>query len=414
MLTHRFPYPPNRGDRIRSYNILRFVAEHFSVSLGCTSDEPIAHEELGHIQAMVREMHIGPLKPANRYVNGLRSLAKGQSLTEGMFASSALASQVCRWQRERPFDAVLVFCSSMFPYIDNSVYAQSNVVVDLVDVDSEKWREMASSTRNAKRWLFNTESKRVRRLEQRIADRASAVTLVSELEADLYKACVNVPADTYVEGFSNGVDTNYFYGSSLKEDAIDEDCDLHEHADSNLEQPTRLVFTGVLDYAPNVDGVVWFCEEVLPLLRRTGNFVLSIVGRRPTQQVLDLGQDAHVDIRANVPDVRPYLRSADIAISPLHLARGIQNKVLEAMSMGLAVVATHQSAEGIEAVDGRHLVVADSSQEWSLALQRLVQDTKMRNEIGAAARELVVRKYSWASRLAPLKNILRSRLSVET
>lgn len=413
MLTHRFPYPPNRGDRIRSYNMLRVLTQHFNVSLGCTADESVTPEQLDHLRSLLGDVCVGPLNTAQRYASGLKSLATGRSLTEGMFASPSLASTVRRWQVDDPFDVVLVFCSSMFPYIENDAFAHANVVVDLVDVDSEKWRQMSTDTRNAKRWIFQIESKRVRRLEQRIAHRANAVTLVSDAEAALYRRTVEVPASTPVDGVSNGVDTAFFRNAG-------EPLAAGVASDSLIPKPrpngsgcTSLVFTGVLDYPPNVEGIIWFCDEVLPLIQQDGGFELSIVGRRPVPQVIELSSRPGVTVEGEVPDVRPFLRRADIAISPLHLARGIQNKVLEAMSMGLPVVATPQSAEGIEAVHGKQLVVADSKEAWHVELGELAQASSGRNVIGDAARELVEQRYSWAGRLKPMIKILKSGLSVE-
>lgn len=400
MLTHRFPYPPNRGDRIRSYNLLRVLSEEFRVTLCSTTDEPISPHDLAHVQSLCESVLVAPLGRYQRTCRGLKSFAIGKSLTEGMFASPNLSRHIKRCHQQRPFDAVLVFCSSMYPYVDNQAFDGTPTVVDLVDVDSQKWRQMSRESHFHKKFLYAAESTRVQRLEQRIADRASAVSLVSEAEAELFRQTTAVTKPTY--GISNGVDTEYFSPPSAAT------C----LASRRLQHATRLslVFTGVLDYAPNVDGMVWFCRQVLPQLSREVDFQLSIVGRRPCRRILDLDAIPGVDVVGEVPDVRPYLRRADVAISPLKLARGIQNKVLEAMAMGLPVVLSPQSAEGIGAVSGNEFLIADSVDQWCTTLHALAADLNARTRIAEAARQLVCSEFSWPTRLACFVSLLESSI----
>lgn len=398
MLTHRFVYPPNRGDRIRSYNILKVLSEHFRVTLACTLDEPVSDEEQQHVCRFCESILSSELSRSGRLFTAATSALRGESLTAGMFYSRQLWDQVQQQQQLQPFDVVLVFCSSMFPYVDTPQFADTPVIVDLVDVDSVKWAQMAQQSSWSKRPIYRMEASRVRKLEQRIAGRARAVALVSDQEADLYRRTVATAATT-VRGVSNGVDTDYFTPPATV-------------CRSSSQTAVSLVFTGVLDYAPNVEGIVWFCREVLPQLTTRFEFQLSIVGRRPNARVAALDRLPAVEVVGAVPDVRPYLQRADIAISPLKLARGIQNKVLEAMACGLPVVATQQSAEGIDAQPEAEIVIADTVQQWCHSLERLVEHPTARAHIGTAARELVVTKYSWPARLAGLGDLLDSSVAV--
>ncbi|XZE54253.1 TIGR03087 family PEP-CTERM/XrtA system glycosyltransferase [Planctomycetaceae bacterium SH139] len=398
MLTHRFPYPPNRGDRIRSYNLLKVLSEHFRVTLGSTTDEPVHQHELDHVQSLCDDLFVAPLGNIRRFGRALGSFAVGNSITEGMFASRQLARQINRWHEKTPFDAVLVFCSSMYPYVDKKSFAGVQRIVDLVDVDSQKWRQMNRQARGPKKFLYGSESKRVRKLEQRIADRTDAVALVSDSEADLFHRTVAVSKPSF--GISNGVCTNYF--TPRPQAAI------HLPPKTLCSTTLSLVFTGVLDYAPNVEGIVWFCRNVLPKLSGVIDVQLSVVGRRPCRQVLELGSIPGVKIVGEVPDVRPHLHQADVAISPLKLARGIQNKVLEAMAAGMPVVVTPESAEGIDAVSGEQFFVADTVEAWCETLSRLASDPVLRTTVGTSARRLVKSEYSWSARMAKFVAIVNS------
>ncbi len=396
MLTHRFPYPPNRGDRIRSYHLLRTLSKHYDVALASTTDEVVPVDDFEHVQSQCESVAIASLGRYRRLVAAAGSFAAGGSLTVGMFTSASLRRQIVHWHDERPFDGVLVFCSSMFPYVDQPAFAGVQRVVDLVDVDSQKWSQMSRETTWPMNWVYRFESKRVQRLEQRIADSATATVLVSNREADVFRSSVRV--SNPVIGICNGVDTNYFHPNSTV---------LLAPRPSQLAN-LSLVFTGVLDYHPNVEGIIWFCRQVLPQLQCQVKVRLLIVGRRPCGRVLELGAIRGVEIVGEVPDVRPYLREADIAISPLHLARGIQNKVLEAMASALPVVVSPESAEGIEANSGSEIMIAESASQWCETLLQLAKDPASRQRIGAAARDLVVSRYSWAARLQPFVELFRS------
>ena len=380
-LAHRFPYPPNRGDRIRSYNLLRFLSDSFAVTLACPHEEPIESSQREHLDHFCDSIITCRTSPT-RWIGAAGMFAKGRSLSEGLFRSTEIWNRVCDLQRTEPFDVAFVFCSSMFSYIRDPVFAGTHTIVDLVDVDSHKWSQMSGQASWPKSWIYDAEAKRVRALEKEISLRAHAVTLVSDDEAKLFDEVVAPPFPAV--GVRNGVDAEYFAPSISR-----------EASPGDTTRPIRLVFTGVMDYSPNVEGMIWFCKEVLPQLRQRVDVSLDVVGRRPSRRVRQLDDPPAVNIVGAVPDVRPYLSKAEIAISPLHLARGIQNKVLEAMASGLPVVSTPQSAVGIDGRPGVDLLVASDLDEWCAAIESLASNPAMRLEMGANARRLVEEKYNW-------------------
>jgi sugar transferase (PEP-CTERM/EpsH1 system associated) len=396
MLVHRVPFPPNRGDRIRSFHFLRFLAQQGDVWLATLADEPLAEGTCQALAGLCREVAIAHLG-RSRWLRGAWSLARGRSATEGLFASPALRQTLRRWARQVRWDVAFVFCSSTVPYLELPELADVPAIVDLVDVDSQKFFDYSTHSWGLKRWLYQIEGRRLRRLEASLASRASALVLVSEPEADLYRQICPHAAPVVVP---NGVDTDYF-----------------DPAPQNrapwralpAADRTSVVFVGALDYRANVDGVCWFVREIWPEVRKAlPAFTLGLVGRRPVPAVRRLALVPGVRVFADVPDVRPYLAAADLAIAPLRIARGIQNKVLEALAMGKAVVASPPAAVGLEASEAEGLVVARSPADWVAALRRLAlsSHTAAGRDRAIAARAWVVNHYSWPRAFQKLRSVL--------
>jgi sugar transferase (PEP-CTERM/EpsH1 system associated) len=394
MLVHRVPYPPNRGDRIRSYHLLRHLAAEYDVHLATLCDEPVSSDAVEALKSICRRVEIASVTGSARWLRAAWSLARGFTATEGLFRSPRLADVVRRWASQTRFDAALVFCSSMLQYLDCAELGSVRAVVDLVDVDSQKWFDYADRGSGAKRWLFRLEGRRLRKLEQRAIDRATAVTLVSEAEAELFRRVC--PNDKTV-AIPNGVDLDYFRPQN---DGTRPWIPLPPN------DRTNLVFIGALDYRANIDGITWFASEVWPLLRREmPQLTLGLVGRNPAPAVRKLADIAGIRVFGTVPDVRPFLAAADLVIAPLRIARGIQNKVLEAMAMGKPVICSPGALEGIDAVPQRDLLLAAAPKEWLVAVRRMFGDAELRQQIAQQGRELVQREYSWNLALAPLDGL---------
>jgi sugar transferase (PEP-CTERM/EpsH1 system associated) len=387
LLTHRAPYPPDRGDRIRSYHLLRYLSRQYDVFLGATNDEPVSAETKAALAELTADLAICPLG-RSRWGAAVWTLATGRSATEGLFASSELTRRVRTWARQHRFDAVIAFCSSMVQFATVPELADVPLVVDLVDVDSQKWLDYSAAVRGLKRQLFLLEGHRVHKLEQAIVRRARAITLVSEAEGDLFRhAC---PNDKTI-AVPNGVDLDYF-------------TDKFPVAEP---KPNQCVFVGVLDYRANVESLVWFCREVWPRVIATkSDAVFAIVGKSPAPAVKQLATQSGVRLVGPVPDVRPYIAESRFSVAPLQIARGIQNKVLEAMAMGKPVVASPQALEGIDLVVGREAISAATPADWSAAMLRLFVSAHDANNLGDAARRFVSAQCSWNASLSRLDQIL--------
>ncbi|TWT33786.1 hypothetical protein KOR34_36200 [Posidoniimonas corsicana] len=261
--------------------------------------------------------------------------------------------------------------------------------VDLVDVDSLKWADCAIGAAFPRSWLYRWESTRVQKLEREITRHADRVYIISRDEKQLLQQAVGFENARVA---SNGVDLGYF-----TTDFVQESCRL------------SCCFVGVLDYLPNVEAVVWFANEVWGLIReRHPTAEFKVIGRSPSQAILRLASAPGVSICPDVPDVRPYLRESTVAVAPLRIARGIQNKVLEAMAMGKPVVASPEALTGIEAEPGCDLLVASHASEWVQQVDYLFTNPESMQTLSRRARRFVESNHDWSTCLLPFEELTES------
>jgi sugar transferase (PEP-CTERM/EpsH1 system associated) len=386
LLIHRIPYPPNKGDKIRSYHLLKHLARHYRVHLATFVDDPDDWQHVPHVEALCASSHFAGMKPLLARVRSLQALLKNRSLSLEYYRDASLARWVDETVAKHGIERVLVFSSSMAQYADP--YRSARRVVDFVDVDSDKWRQYAEQKSWPMNWLYRYEARQLLAYERRVARDYDASLFVSAPEADLFRQLA--PESTAKIGhFNNGVDTDYFTPDQ-------------PHANPYAAGERALVFTGAMDYWPNVDAVQWFAADVFPQLRaRFADVKFYIVGARPAAAVQELAKLPGVVVTGTVPDVRPYIAHAAVSVAPLRIARGIQNKVLEAMAMATPVVVSPQALEGIDAEPGSELVLAEDAAGFVDAVATLLagQDSAAA-ALGAAARAKVQRRYSWSSNLA--------------
>jgi sugar transferase (PEP-CTERM/EpsH1 system associated) len=384
-LVHRLPYPPNKGDKVRSYHLLRHLAAQDEVFLGTFVDDPDDEQHLPAVRALCAEVHAVPLAPGRARLRSLRGLLGGDPLTLPYYADAGLAHWIAGLLRRQRIDRVLVFSSSMAQYAEGF---GGPVLVDFVDVDSAKWTDYARARRWPLSWIYGREGRTLLAYERRVAARAKHAFFATEKEAALFRTLAPECADR-VSGLSNGVDAEFFSPHAARPTPFRSD-----------ELP--LVFTGAMDYWPNVDAVCWFVREVLPGLRRSWPALrFHIVGRSPVAAVRELAGPA-VSVSGTVPDVRPYLQHAAVVVAPLRLARGIQNKVLEAMAMARPVVAAAACVEAIDVTAGLHLLAATDAQDFVRRIGPLLSDPALAAGLGAAGRARVLEVYGWEALLQGL------------
>lgn len=389
-LSHRIPFPPDRGDKIRSHHVLKALACLAPVHVATFADDPadLVHEgELAQLAAS--HCLVERRKPVP--VAALEALACGEPVSLRAFRDARISSYVTRVISERPISAVYVFSGQMAQYVPAAF--QGRVVADLVDVDSAKFQAYAAAGKGPRAWMEAREARLLAQVEQAIVERAETTLLVSEEEAGLLRGRLRQSAlRAKVLAMGNGIDTAAF-------------DPVTTHADPAMSSypGPRIVFTGQMDYPPNIAAVMRTASEIMPRLRRhLPDASFHVVGRNPSEALRKLDGRDGVRIWGRVPDVRPYLAAADLALVPLDIARGVQNKVLEAMAMALPTVLTSGAATGIPAQDGRDFLIRDSDEALAEAVLELIAAPQRLRSMGEAARNWVTAHASWPAALADL------------
>lgn len=389
-LAHRVPWPPDRGDKIRSHHILNKLKTMAPVHVGAFADDD---RDMGFAEAEragLASLHV-EIRDKPQWFAGIEALAKGAPVSLTSFGSRNMQDYVDATLAGGKISHIFVFSGQMAQYVPASFAGK--VIMDFVDVDSAKFESYAGEGGGFMRWINAREGLKLSAFEAEVAKRADASLFVSEAEAELFRARSGAEN---VSALGNGIDT-VFYDPAAKIKK------LHPAFPDPL-----IIFTGQMDYRPNIEAVTDFAHNAFPAIRAAHpETSFAIVGRNPTQAVVDLSMLPGVMVTGAVDDVRTWLNGADVVVAPLRIARGIQNKVLEAMAMSKAVVASTAAAEGIHAVDGQHFMVAKDAADEARIVSDLMTDTKRRLALGKAAREHVIAHYGWDQQLAALDGIIQ-------
>jgi sugar transferase (PEP-CTERM/EpsH1 system associated) len=386
-LAHRIPFPPDRGDKIRTFHELRHLAGLGRVHLACLADDEEDAANLAGLREAIGpalgEVHV-EIRRISRVAAGARALIERRPVSLTLFDSGALRGFVERILATGRIGTVFAFSGQMGQFVPERLAAR--FVMDFGDVDSAKF-EAYGAEGGAMAPINRREGRLLAAFERSVAARADVSLFVSDSEAELFRRRSGL-GGADIRALHNGVDLD-FYDPRAPFPRIEERSPL-------------IVFTGQMDYAPNIDAVRWFADEVMPMLPKAR---FAIVGRKPPEAVLKLAGPRTI-VTGAVPDVRSWLAAADVVAAPLRIARGIQNKVLEAMAMGRPVVASPAAFEGIEAEPGRHLLVAASAEAQAEAIGGLLDDPERAAAIGQAARRRMEEAYRWEARLAALGDIV--------
>lgn len=382
-LAHRLPFPPNKGDKLRSYHQLTHLAKHHRVWCACFVDTPEDARLAYKLETSCHQFKAVRLTPIQARLRGLLGMAKGRTITESFYDHPEMWRTLRAWSAQQNFDAVVAFSSSMSPYA-LAVPAERRVL-DLCDLDSEKWHDYARSSRGLSKLFYQTEARRLARQERAWVKTFDATLLITEQEAKPLRADVE---HDRIHVIANGVAIPDSSAVSLGA--------VPEHA----KKRSTIGFVGVMDYRPNVDAVCWFVKTCWAAIRRSSpQAVFRIVGRSPHRQVRALSRVAGVEVVGSVVDIAPEVRSFDVSVAPLRIARGLQNKVLEAMAYAKPVVLTSGAAEGIGGTHEREYLIADDPQTFTNQVLSLLGDASERRRLGDNARRFVQDSYNWDEHL---------------
>jgi len=385
-LAHRTPYPPNKGEKIRAFNFLSRLAKSHEVTSVYWVDD---RQDLKH-SASLQSLCRGRVLPVrlNRFLAMCRavlSLLNGRSFTEGFYGSKSYRRAIDYALRDGPFDAVFVFSSAVAKYAETLDIKIK--IIDFVDVDSDKWGQLAAVSSFPFSYLYRIEKDRLAKFEVSLSNWASRSLFISKVEAELFR---KNGGKGVIEFLPNGTDLD------LRRLPL-EQTPFHAAADRpGRSRGARIIFVGTMDYSPNIDAVRYFAQEIFPLVRREDpEAIFEIVGRGPTKAVTRLKKINGVKVVGEVSDVRSYLVQADVSVAPMRIARGVQNKVLEAMAVGVPVVATPVAIEGIEVRDEEEVLIGKDPEELARQIFRLLRDADLRRSITKKAWTRMNQFYNW-------------------
>jgi sugar transferase (PEP-CTERM/EpsH1 system associated) len=380
-ISHRIPFPPDRGDKIRSHHIVKRLARIAPVHIATFADDDLDMSEEVELATLARSYKL-VRRDKSMAVAGVQALATRQPVSLTAFHDAALGAYVDKLLATRPIATIYVYSGQMGQYVPESY--KGRVIADFVDVDSAKFEAYAAKKHPALRWIQTREARILRDEEARLAELVAE--RLSPQERDL--------ADIRV--LANGIDSEWFDSSKV-------DAEARMRA---FPYP-RLIFTGQMDYAPNIEAAIRAATRVLPLIRhKFPAATLHIVGRKPVHEIIALHELGGCNVWGRVDDIRPWLKAADMALVPLEIARGVQNKVLEAMAMALPVVLTPGAATGIGARHGKQLAIAESDEQLASTAINLLLDPRRAHIKGLAARRFVCDFGDWQAALAPLSAII--------
>lgn len=396
-ICHRIPYPPNKGDKIRSYHMLTHLAETHQVHLACLIDDPHDVRYTKELRKICESVDYDVISPAQRRLRALTGLVSKRPLSISYFSSRRLNAKIAEAIERKSFDVIIVFSSGVAHFVRD--VRDTPKIIDLVDVDSAKWAQYAEYQPFPWSSIYRLEGHRLAGFEKKLASDFDWCLLSSAWEQRQFRS--NVP-NGRTAVIRNGVDLEFFRPDNGK-------------TSSDEAKSSGIVFTGAMDYYPNVDAVTWFADRILPLVRKVVPEVrFTVVGNKPAPAVRRLASaERGVEVTGYVEDVRPYLWNAGVFVAPFRIAQGVLNKILEAMAAGVPVVATPQAVRGLEVEPGRELILEEDEAGFASKVVKILNDQELRQSLTAAALDYVVRQHDWSKNLRVLDDIL-AKVTLQT
>jgi polysaccharide biosynthesis protein PslH len=385
-ISQRVPFPPDRGDKITTFNEIRHLSTKHEVHVFCLADGRRDLDNIPGLRRYAQSVTAVPVIGWTSKLRALKAMFAGGPLSVAAFNETKLHNAIGRKFAELRPDLIMIYSCNVAQYAEH--FPQVPRIMQFAELDSSRWGQFARRSRPPLRWVYAIEQRRFFAYEQHIARTFSHTLVCTAAEQrDFERLIPGVP----VSLVGNGVDLDYFRSSGVP------------------KRPGSIVFTGVMDYFPNIDAVVWFCDKVLPIVQRQIPAAgLTICGSRPAAAVRHLAKRRGVTVTGRVPDTRPYLDGAEVFVAPLRMARGIQNKLLEALAMGLPCVASKAAATGTVVANGEGILAADNPEEFAEHVMRLLRDSAFRAAMAGKARATAEANYRWDGQMARLDRVIET------
>ena len=399
VISQRVPYPPNKGEKIRTYHQLKcLMNKGFDVDVSCSLEDTQDQQHLKELGTKINGNTQGFLHKEPKWLRLFKGLVSAKSLSEANFFNKQLQEWLVQHVAEHRYCAVLFTASSLYPYAlalqkNNATHSSTPpaILIDFMDVDSDKWQQYANQSQWPMRVLYKREAHLVRQLEKKCVDIADKVFLIAKAEIAVFNKTVTRSQNVVELG--NGIDAHVFTPNAGE--------------DKQQAVGNNVLFTGVMDYKPNIDAVIWFTKEIWPtVLSRFPDATFTIAGMNPAETVKKLAEHPSIEVTGFVDDIMPYFHKASAFVAPFQIARGVQNKVLQAMSCGLPVITTPMGAEGILCENEENVLVARHADEFAAALINTLSSSALAEQLSLSARKTILEHYSWESKMAPFFNAL--------
>lgn len=392
LLIHRIPYPPNKGDKIRSFNMLKALSSHYEVHLATFIDDPSDEQYKDELSNWCASFKTIKQNKSWSKIKGLLGFLTNQAITIPYYSDHNLSAWVKQKVQDENIQRCLVFSGAMAQYVEPLNDMLAKTIVDFVDVDSDKWAQYARNKTGIKSWFYNREARLLAKYECYIAEKSFASCFVSDDEALMFRSMLPNSTRSKVFGIRNGVDTEYFDEETAVNNAL-------------IINKKSIAFTGAMDYWANVNAVVWFVENVwLQIIEHHPDAVLYVVGSKPSAEILKLDGLNNVVVTGRVEDVRPYIAKTALSVAPLQIARGIQNKVLEALSMSKPIVLTSMAAEGVKSESQEGYWIEDSPDNMATRISQTLNGDFA--SCFPNNRQYVQEHFSWETEMSKFRDLI--------
>lgn len=394
-LAQRIPFPANKGEKIRTFNQIKFLAQHNNKIIVLSPIETA--QDVDYSRQLEHELlgvHSSQSTLSNKHWRLLKGIFTGEALSIANFYSKELQYQLDRHLKHNPIDAIFCTSSAMAKYLFesktlNQLEKKPKLIMDFMDLDSDKWGQYEHSSSIPMKWVYQREKHLIAEYEEKIKNAFDACFFISPNEVELFEQLVGETENIHVLG--NGLCQEEFYPAKQPK----------------TNPAPVFIFTGVMDYKPNIDAVIWFVQQCWPsILQYNSGARFIIAGMSPTAEVKALEKHKGIEVTGFVEDILPYYHKADYFVAPFRMARGVQNKILQAFACGLPVISTSMGAEGIDCKNEESILIADSPEAFLNKIKMLEEDSEFKNNITRKALHLIESTYSWQGQLAPLARML--------